>query len=90
MRKIFENYNRYLLKHCNQLTFCTKRQTSCFDVADNTVTAEIYGERLPEVGKQAFKLPPAVVDIRPRILRSLLTLGNGKILYLNVTIMFLR
>ena len=30
--------------------------------------------RLPEVGKHAFKLPPAVVDIRrPRILRSLFT-----------------
>ena len=32
-------------------TFCTKRQTSCFDVADNTATAGIYGERLPDVGK---------------------------------------
>ena len=51
--------------------FYTKRQTSCFDVADNTATAGIYGERLPEVGKHAFKLPPAVVDIRrPQILIS--------------------
>ena len=55
-------------------TFCTKRQTSCFDVADNTATAGIYGERLPDVGKHAFKLPPAVVEIRrPRTLRSLIT-----------------
>ena len=36
------------------------------DVADNTATAGIYGERLPEVGKHAFKLPPAVVDIHRR------------------------
>ena len=51
-----------------------KRQISCFDVADNTATAGIYGERLPEVREHAFKLPPAVVDIHhPRILRSLLS-----------------
>ena len=51
--------------------FYTKRQTSCFDAADNTATAGINGERLTEVGKHAFKLPPAVVDIRrPQILIS--------------------
>ena len=51
-----------------------KRQTSCFDVVDYTATAGIYGERQPEVGKHAFKLPPAVEDIRsPRILRSLIS-----------------
>ena len=74
MRKIFENYKRYFIKkHSNQLTFRTKRQTNCFDIADNTATAGIYGEWLPEVGKHAFKLPSAVVDIRrPQILRSLM------------------
>ena len=73
MRKIFPNYKIYFIKHYNQLTFCTKRQTSCFDVAGDTATAGIYGERLPEVGKHAFKLPPAVVNIRrPRIFKSLL------------------
>ena len=73
MRKIFPNYKIYFIKHYNQLTFCTKRQTSCFDVTGDTATAGIYGERLPEVGKHAFKLPPAVVNIRrPRIFKSLL------------------
>ena len=45
MRKIFENYKRNFLlkKHSNQLTFLTKRQTNCFDIADNTATAGIYG-----------------------------------------------
>ena len=73
MRKIFPNYKIYFIKHYNQLTFRTKRQTSGFDVAGDTATAGIYGERLPEVGKHAFKLPPAVVNIRrPRIFKSLL------------------
>ena len=60
MRKIFENYKRYFIKkHSNQLTFRTKRQTNCFDIADNTATAGIYGEWLPEVGKRRRRHPPS-------------------------------
>ena len=66
MRKIFQNYKNILWKHSNQLTFCTKRQTSCFDIADNTATVGIYGERLPEVGKQALTLENCFCDLSLR------------------------
>ena len=58
--------------------FCTKWQTSCFDVTDNTGKAGIYGKGQPEVDRHAFKLLPTIIDIRhPWILRSLLMEWEG-------------
>ena len=62
MCKILESYQRYFIKYRNQLMFC-KGKLVVLTLQTAQATVGIYRERLPEVGKHAFRLPSAIVDI---------------------------
>ena len=64
MCKILESYQRYFYKNTViNSCFVQKGKLVVLTLQTAQATAGIYRERLPEVGKHAFRLPSAIVDI---------------------------